>query len=61
VVVLGHPSYYPRFGFAPASTKNIACEYEAPDEAFMMLELTAGYLSGAEGTIRYHDAFGEAT
>ena len=61
VVVLGHPSYYPRFGFAPASAKNIACEYDAPDEAFMMLELTAGYLSGAEGTIRYHDAFGEAT
>ena len=61
VVVLGHPSYYPRFGFAPASARNIACEYDAPDEAFMMLELTAGYLSDAEGTIRYHDAFGEAT
>ena len=61
VVVLGHPSYYPRFGFAPASAKNIACEYDVPDEAFMMLELTAAYLSGAEGTIRYHDAFGEAT
>ncbi len=61
VVVLGHPSYYPRFSFAPASAKNIACEYDVPDEAFMMLELTAAYLSGAEGTIRYHDAFGEAT
>ena len=61
VVVLGHPSYYPRFGFVPASAKNIACEYDVPDEAFMLLELTAGYLSGVEGTIRYHDAFGEAT
>ena len=61
VVVLGHPSYYLRFGFAPASAKNITCEYDAPDEAFMMLELTAGYLLGAEGTIRYHDAFGEVT
>ncbi|MHC4073836.1 MAG: GNAT family N-acetyltransferase [Planctomycetota bacterium] len=61
VVVLGHPSYYPRFGFTSASAKNIVCEYDVPDEAFMMLELTTAYLSGAEGTIRYHDAFGEAT
>lgn len=61
VVVLGHPSYYPRFGFALASAKNIISEYDVPDEAFMILELTTGYLSGAEGTIRYHDAFGEAT
>ena len=37
----------------------VALPFEVPDEAFMMLELTAGYLSGAEGTITYHDAFGE--
>ena len=61
VIVLGHPAYYPRFGFAPASPMNIDCKYVVPDEAFMVLELTAGYLSGAEGTIRYHDAFGEVT
>ncbi len=61
VIVLGHPAYYPRFGFAPASPMNIDCEYVVPDEAFMVLELTAGYLSGAEGTIRYLDAFGEVT
>ncbi len=61
IVVLGHPAYYPRFGFVPASTMNIDCEYDVPDEAFMILELTAGYLSGAGGTIKYHDAFGEVT
>lgn len=61
VVVLGHPDYYPRFGFAPASARKISCEYDVPDEAFMILELKSGHLAGAEGTIRYHDAFGEAT
>jgi putative acetyltransferase len=61
VVVLGHPSYYPRFGFEPASGKNIDCEYDVPDEAFMVLELIVDYFSGTGGTIRYHEAFAEAT
>ncbi len=37
VVVLGHPAFYPRFGFGPASRHGIACFYEAPDEDFMAL------------------------
>lgn len=37
VVVLGHPDYYPRFGFVPASRFGLACEYDVPDEAFMAL------------------------
>lgn len=57
VVVLGHPDYYPRHGFVPASRFGIASEYDAPDEAFMALELRAGALAGAAGTVRYHDAF----
>lgn len=36
VVVLGHPAYYPRFGFIPASRFNIRWEQEAPDDAFMI-------------------------
>lgn len=39
VVVLGHPDFYPRFGFAPASRHGITCIYGAPDEAFMALAL----------------------
>ena len=39
VVVLGHPAFYPRFGFAPASRYGISCIYDAPDEAFMALSL----------------------
>ena len=58
VVVLGHPEYYPRFGFAPAARWGIGCEYEVPEEAFMVLEIEGGCLAGAFGTVRYHAAFG---
>ena len=57
VIVLGHPDYYPRFGFLPASRFGIGCEYDVPDEAFMALELLPGALAGKSGTIRYHPAF----
>jgi putative acetyltransferase len=57
VCVLGHPGYYPRFGFAPAAGRGIRCEYEVPPEAFMLIELVPGYLDGVGGTIRYHAAF----
>lgn len=57
VVVLGHPSYYPRLGFQPAARFGIDCEYEAPEEAFMLVELVSGYLRGATGTVQFHPAF----
>lgn len=57
VVVLGHPTYYPRFGFERASIKNIGCEYEVPDDVFMIVELVADYLPDTGGTIKYHAAF----
>ena len=59
VVVLGHPAYYPRFGFAPASRHGLSCEYEdVPDEAFLVLELTAGGLEGVAGVARYRAELG---
>lgn len=37
VVVLGHPEYYSKFGFEPASVYNIKSQWEGvPDEAFMI-------------------------
>jgi putative acetyltransferase len=57
VVVLGHPEYYPRFGFVPASARGIRCPYAAPDEAFMVLELRPGAGRGKEGTVRYQTEF----
>lgn len=44
IVVLGHPEYYPRFGFSIAKRFDIGCEYEVPDEVFMVMELQPGYL-----------------
>jgi putative acetyltransferase len=57
VVVLGHPEYYPRFGFRPASGFGLRSEYDVPDEVFMALELPPGGLEGTAGTVRYHPAF----
>jgi putative acetyltransferase len=59
IVVVGHPQYYPKFGFVPAARFGLRCEYEVPSEAFMALELAAGTLAGASGTVRYHPAFAE--
>lgn len=57
VVVLGHPAYYPRFGFSPSTRFCIGCEYDVPEEVFMAVELKPGYLDGASGKVKYHAAF----
>jgi putative acetyltransferase len=59
VVLVGHPEFYPRFGFRPASHFGIACEFDVPEEAFMVIELQPGFLADASGTINYHQAFRE--
>lgn len=53
VVVVGHPEYYPRFGFIPARAKGIDCEFQVPDEVFMVRELRPGALAGHRGIVRY--------
>ena len=58
LVVLGHPEFYPRFGFVPASRFGLTSEYGVPDEVFMAMELEQGSLSGVNGVVRYHPAFG---
>ncbi len=57
VVVLGHPEYYPRFGFVPSVTYNIKSEYDVPEDVFMIMELTAGSLTDCHGTVKYHKCF----
>jgi len=58
VVVLGHPAYYPRFGFTRASARGIGNEYEA-DDAFMVLELQPGALPPGGGLVKYGAEFAE--
>ena len=55
VVVVGHPNYYPRFGFSSARARGLDAPFR--DEAFMVIELTAGALDGVRGTVEYPPAF----
>lgn len=57
VVVLGHPHYYPQFGFEIASHKGLQCEFPVPDEAFMVAELRPGALHGLAGIVTYLPEF----
>jgi len=59
VVVLGHPNYYPRFGFVPAGRFGIKSEYDVADEVFMVMELREGALRGCAGVVKYQPEFNE--
>jgi putative acetyltransferase len=61
VIVVGHPGYYPRFGFVPAKPLGIRAPFEVPDEAFFALELQPGALRGVAGVVEYPPEFGEVS
>ena len=56
VIVVGHPTYYPRFGFSTETAKWLESPF--PPEAFMAIELSAGALDGVHGSVVYPRAFG---
>jgi putative acetyltransferase len=55
VVVLGHPEFYPRFGFTAKSAERLRSPYSGP--AFMAVELVPGALEGVAGEVRYPPPF----
>ena len=57
IVVLGHAHFYPRFGFKPASTCGITCEWDVPDDVFMVLVLDASSMQGVSGLAKYRPEF----
>jgi putative acetyltransferase len=57
IVVVGHAEYYPRFGFRPANTYGITCEWEVPDDVFMVLVLDPGQMHGVSGVSKYRHEF----
>jgi putative acetyltransferase len=58
VVVLGHPTYYPRFGFVPASSVcGIRSNWNVPDEVFMIRVFEPTTLRGVRGVARYRGEF----
>ena len=56
VIVVGHPDYYPRFGFSTATARSLESPF--PPDAFMALQLMPGVLDGIQGRVRYPRAFG---
>lgn len=57
VVVLGHPEWYPRFGFAPAAHFGLTLAMDVPAEAFLALEFTTGCLPRDGASVHYDSAF----
>ncbi len=52
----GDTAYYPRFGFKPASTWGIRCQYDIPAEMLdniMGIEITRGALDGVTGVVTF--------
>jgi putative acetyltransferase len=61
IIVLGHPHYYPRFGFERASIYGLKTQWEdIPDEAFMVIILNKSVMSGVSGVAKYRSEFDEA-
>ena len=57
IVVLGHPGYYPRFGFKPASSYEIRCEWDVPDNVFMVMVMDQSKMMGVSGLAKYRQEF----
>ena len=61
IVVLGHPTFYPRFGFRPARTLGVSCEWDVPDDVFQILVLDPVRMAGVSGVARYRREFSTGT
>ena len=57
IIVLGHATYYPKFGFKPASNWNIQAPFNVPDNAFMAIELQKNALQNVSGIVTYPSEF----
>jgi len=58
VLLIGHPAYYPKFGFQPARRFGLELkQFEVPDEVFMVCELIDGELGKIKGELRYPSTF----
>ena len=60
IIVLGHASLYPIFGFEPASHYGIRCEWDIPDSAFMIVRLNESQMRENTGLAHYLPEFAEA-
>ena len=58
VIVLGHPEFYPRFGFSAKLAEPLSSPFGG-GEAWMALELISGALAGVTGNVQYPPPFNE--
>lgn len=56
VVVLGHPVFYPRFGFSAGLAARLNSPFSGPE--FMAAEIVPGALDGVAGEVVYPPPFG---
>ncbi|WP_084146783.1 GNAT family N-acetyltransferase [Paenibacillus wynnii] len=60
ILLIGHPTYYPKFGFKPARTYGLELkQFQVPDEVFMVCELKKNELCSIKGELIYPEAFFE--
>jgi predicted N-acetyltransferase YhbS len=57
VVLIGHPTYYPRFGYRVAGNYGISFPFEAPAECCMVAELVEGALESVSGLVLHPKEF----
>jgi len=57
VIVVGHPDYYPRFGFVSARARGLEVPFPVPDGVFLVRELAPGALDGIRGAVEYPPPF----
>jgi predicted N-acetyltransferase YhbS len=55
---VGHPEYYPRFGFERSSRWSIRASFEVREEAIMAIELQPHGLDGVTGVVDWAPEFG---
>ena len=57
IIVLGHPNFYPRFGFRRASSLAVKCEWDVPDDVVMLLILDEAKMRNVSGMVKYRHEF----
>ena len=57
VILLGHPTYYPKFGYSKASEFDIQLPFDVPDENCMAIELILDALKNVNGVVEYSKEF----
>ena len=57
ILLLGHDTYYPRFGYELTSKYNISLPFDIPEKYCMILSLIEGGLDGVQGMVEYPEEF----